>query len=91
MIYISVILDFNLYSKAKRKKKEEAANAKILEAEKRIKVCLQMKLLEKIWKTVIYLYLFIHLSSKILFIELYNSFTVLWGFSICLYLYFSRY
>lgn len=28
----------DLYSQAKRKKKEEAANAKILEAEKRIKV-----------------------------------------------------
>lgn len=35
----SVICQICLCQQAKRKKKEEAANAKILEAEKRIKVC----------------------------------------------------
>lgn len=36
---VSVILDINLHLQAKLKKRQEAANAKILEAEKRIKVC----------------------------------------------------
>lgn len=36
----SIICQICLCQQAKRKKKEEAANAKILEAEKRIKVCL---------------------------------------------------
>lgn len=39
-----MILDTNVYLQAKLKKKQEAANAKILEAEKRIKVCLCFKL-----------------------------------------------
>lgn len=36
---VCVILDMIVYLQAKLKKKQEAANAKILEAEKRIKVC----------------------------------------------------
>lgn len=40
---LSVILDLIVYSQAKLKKKQEAANAKILEAEKRIKVCVCFK------------------------------------------------
>lgn len=36
---VSVILDIDLHLQAKLKKRQEAANAKILEAEKRIKVC----------------------------------------------------
>lgn len=42
-MYVSVILDINIYLQAKRRKKQEVANAKILEAEKRIKVCLYFK------------------------------------------------
>lgn len=36
---VCVLLDMIVYLQAKLKKKQEAANAKILEAEKRIKVC----------------------------------------------------
>lgn len=40
---VCVILDMIVYLQAKLKKKQEAANAKILEAEKRIKVCVCFK------------------------------------------------